>query len=94
MDSINVSLLRGICQLPAYIAYEYNFLRDVDIDATLSIAPTAWMVPERLLSGDVQFAVIPWTRVAADPSTGNRLTLVAGSGIEEAALAQVSRFGA
>lgn len=39
-----------------------------------------------MLSGEVQFAVIPWTRVAADPSSGNRLTLVSGSGVEEAAL--------
>jgi ABC-type nitrate/sulfonate/bicarbonate transport system substrate-binding protein len=86
MDKIVFALLRGVCQLPAYVAHTKGFLRDVDIDAELSIAPTAWTVPERLLRGDVQFAVIPWTRVAADTSQGNRLTLVSGSGIEEAAM--------
>jgi ABC-type nitrate/sulfonate/bicarbonate transport system substrate-binding protein len=86
MDKVDIALLRGICQLPAYVAYEKDYLRDVEIDARLSIAPTAWMVPERMLSGEVQFSVIPWTRVAADTSTGNRLTLICGSGIEEAAM--------
>jgi ABC-type nitrate/sulfonate/bicarbonate transport system substrate-binding protein len=86
MDKVDIALLRGICQLPAYVAYEIDYLRDVEIDARLSIAPTAWMVPERMLSGEVQFSVIPWTRVAADTSTGNRLTLICGSGIEEAAM--------
>jgi ABC-type nitrate/sulfonate/bicarbonate transport system substrate-binding protein len=86
MDKIVFALLRGVCQLPAYIAHAKGFLRDVDIDATLSIAPTAWTVPDRLLTGEVQFAVIPWTRVAADTSPRNRLTLISGSGIEEAAM--------
>jgi ABC-type nitrate/sulfonate/bicarbonate transport system substrate-binding protein len=91
MDKIVFALLRGVCQLPAYVAHAKGFLRDVDIDAELSIAPTAWTVPERLLSGRVQFAVIPWTRVAADDCQHNRLTLVSGSGIEEAAM--VVRLG-
>jgi ABC-type nitrate/sulfonate/bicarbonate transport system substrate-binding protein len=86
MDKIVFALLRGVCQLPAYVAHAKGFLREVDIDATLSIAPTAWTVPERLLRGDVQFAVIPWTRVAADTSPDNRLMLISGSGIEEAAM--------
>ena len=86
MDKIVFALLRGVCQLPAYVAHSKGFLRDVDIDAELSIAPTAWTVPDRLLTGDVQFAVIPWTRVAADTSPDNRLTLISGSGIEEAAM--------
>jgi ABC-type nitrate/sulfonate/bicarbonate transport system substrate-binding protein len=86
MDKIVFALLRGVCQLPAYVAYAKGYLRDVDIDAELSIAPTAWTVPQRLIDGEVQFAVIPWTRVAADKSKGNRLTLICGSGFEEAAM--------
>jgi ABC-type nitrate/sulfonate/bicarbonate transport system substrate-binding protein len=85
MDKIIFALLRGVCQLPAYVAHAKGFLRDVDIDAELSIAPTAWTVPQRLVDGEVDFAVIPWTRVAADNSR-NRLTLISGSGFEEAAM--------
>jgi ABC-type nitrate/sulfonate/bicarbonate transport system substrate-binding protein len=85
MDKIIFALLRGVCQLPAYVAHAKGFLRDVDIDAELSIAPTAWTVPQRLVDGEVHFAVIPWTRVAADNSR-NRLTLISGSGFEEAAM--------
>ena len=86
MDKIVFALLRGVCQMPAYVAYAKGYLRDVDIDAELSIAPTAWTVPQRLVDGEVQFAVIPWTRVAADKSKANRLTLICGSGFEEAAM--------
>ena len=86
MDKIVFALLRGVCQLPAYVAHTKGFLRDVGIEAELSIAPTAWTVPQRLVDGEVQFAVIPWTRVAADKSQSNRLTLVSGSGFEEAAM--------
>ena len=85
MDKIVFALLRGVCQLPAYVAHAKGYLRDVDIDAELSIAPTAWTVPQRLVDGEVHFAVIPWTRVAADTSR-NRLTLISGSGFEEAAM--------
>ncbi len=87
MQRIRLSLLRGVCQLPAYVAMERGFFAAEGIEAEPQIAPTAWTVPDRLKSGEIDFAVIPWTRVAADvPSDGNRLTLVAGSGIEEAAL--------
>ena len=86
MDKIKFALLRGICQLPAYVAHEKGFLREAGIDADISIAPTAWMIPDCMLAGDVEFAVIPWTRVAADPSTENRLILICGSGVEEAAV--------
>jgi ABC-type nitrate/sulfonate/bicarbonate transport system substrate-binding protein len=86
MDKIVFALLRGVCQLPAYVAHAKGFLRDANIEAELSIAPTAWTVPQRLVDGEVHFAVIPWTRVAADKSKGNRLTLVSGSGFEEAAM--------
>lgn len=87
MTRIRLSLLRGICQLPAYVAMEKGFFAAQEIEAEPQLAPTAWTVPERLKTGEVDFAVIPWTRVAADvPRDGNRLVLIAGSGIEEAAL--------
>lgn len=86
MDTIRLSLLRGVCQLPAYVAHEQGFLRDVDIEADVTIAPTAWMVPEGMHAGEVDFAVIPWTRVASDTATVNRLVVVCGSGCEEAAI--------
>jgi NitT/TauT family transport system substrate-binding protein len=87
MKRVRLSLLRGICQLPAYVAMEKGFFAAQEIEAEPQLAPTAWTVPERLKTGEVDFAVIPWTRVAADvPRDGNRLVLIAGSGIEEAAL--------
>ncbi|HLX07479.1 MAG TPA: ABC transporter substrate-binding protein [Thermoanaerobaculia bacterium] len=87
MRRIRLALLRGICQLPAYVAIEEGFFAAQDLAATPVMAPTAWAVPDRLRAGEVDFAVIPWTRVAADPpAAGNRLVLIAGSGIEEAAL--------
>src|SRR6202035_2888460 len=87
MTRIRLALLRGVCQLPAYVAMEQGCFAAEGIEAEPRIAPTAWAVPERLHAGEVDFAVIPWTRVAADaPRDGNRLVLVAGSGVEEAAL--------
>ncbi len=87
MRRIRLALLRGICQLPAYVAIERGFFAAQDLAAEPVMAPTAWAVPDRLRAGEVDFAVIPWTRVVADPpDAGNRLVLIAGSGIEEAAL--------
>jgi NitT/TauT family transport system substrate-binding protein/sulfonate transport system substrate-binding protein len=86
METVQLALLRGICQLPAYVAADHGFLEDEGIDGRLSIACTAWTVPEQMARGEVEFAVIPWTRVAADRNTDNRLVLIAGSGVEEAAL--------
>lgn len=86
MKKINIALLRGVCQLPAYVAIEEGIFADAGLEAVASVAPTAWMVPDRLRNGEVDFAVIPWTRVAADTNDENRLVLVCGSGIEEAAL--------
>jgi len=92
MDRVKLALLRGVCQLPAYVAADAGAFRAHDLDVTLEYAPTAWAVPERLARGDVDFAVIPWTRVAAAEARGERLVLVCGSGCEEAAL--VVREGA
>ncbi len=86
METVQFALLRGICQLPAYVAIDTGLLEAEGVRARASVAPTAWAVPERLAREEVQFAVIPWTRVAADRGRGNRLVAVAGSGIEEAAL--------
>ncbi|MEO2031077.1 MAG: ABC transporter substrate-binding protein [Planctomycetaceae bacterium] len=86
MRKIRLSLLRGICQMPAYIAFERGFLKEAGIDADVEIAPTAWMVPQRMGSGDVQFAVIPWTRVVSSCDAGLPLRVICGSGIEEAAI--------
>jgi ABC-type nitrate/sulfonate/bicarbonate transport system substrate-binding protein len=68
------------------VAAEVGAFRAHGLDVALEYAPTAWAVPERLARGDVDFAVIPWTRVAAAEARGERLVLVCGSGCEEAAL--------
>ena len=60
-----------MCSLPAYAAHTKGFLNDLDIGATLRIAPTEWTVPERLLTVEVQFAVIPgraWPRTRLPPN--------------------------
>jgi NitT/TauT family transport system substrate-binding protein len=87
MKRVRLALLRGVCQLPAYVAIEQGLFAAQGITAEPQVAPTAWAVPDRLRAGDVDFALIPWTRVAADTATGGqRMVLIAGSGVEEAAL--------
>lgn len=86
MNTIHLSLLRGVCQMPGYVASVKGFFEEQDLNVQLSIAPTAWMVPDRLLNNSVQFAVIPWTRVAAANAKGEPLVLICGSGHEEAAI--------
>jgi len=86
MERVTLSLLRGICQLPAYVAKAKGFFADEGLDVAIEMQPTAWMVPERLRDGRVQFAVIPWTRVAAASTRGEELTLICGSGCDEAAV--------
>ena len=86
MTKVRFALLRGVCQTPAYIAYEKGFLAEEGLDAQLSITPTAWMVPEQLLGGQSDFAVLPWTRVAAAESGEAPLKLLCGSGCEEAVI--------
>jgi NitT/TauT family transport system substrate-binding protein len=84
MNKVKLSLLRGICQMPAYVAYEKGFFKAEGLEAELEIAATAWLVPQRLTSGECQFAVMPWTRVVSEGSS--QLVLLAGSGCEEAAI--------
>src|SRR5688572_21340842 len=80
------SLLRGVCQTPAYVAHDKGFLREEGIDSTVDVAATAWMIPQQLESGASQFAVLPWTRVAQSGPSPCKLVAVCGSGIEEAAI--------
>jgi ABC-type nitrate/sulfonate/bicarbonate transport system substrate-binding protein len=86
MERISFSVLRGVCQIPAYLAHTEGFLREERIDSQMLIEPTAWMVPRKFESGECDFAVIPWTRVAVSAETALPLVLVCGSGLEEAAL--------
>ena len=86
METARFALLRGICQMPAYVAAECGVFAAEGIDARIDIAPTAWVVPERLAKSELDFAVLPWTRVAAAKAHGEDLVLLCGSGIEEAAL--------
>ena len=86
MPKIQVSVLRGVCQTPAYVAYEKGFFAEIGIEVTLDVAATAWLVPQKLVSGESHFGVIPWTRVAAAEANDIPLVLLAGSGCEEAAL--------
>lgn len=72
--------------MPAYVAKEEGLFQARGLDVNIQIAPTAWAVPERLVRGELEFAVIPWTRVAAARSRDNPLVLVCGSGCEEAAV--------
>jgi NitT/TauT family transport system substrate-binding protein len=86
MRAVRLSLLRGICQMPAYIADARGYFRDAGLDVRLHIEPTASAVPDKLLTDQCDFAVIPWTRVAVAAAHGRGLALVAGSGCAEAAL--------
>ncbi len=86
MEVVTFSLLRGVCQTPAYLAKRRGLFADVGIDAHIDIAPTAWVVPSRLAAGEIDFAVLPWTRVATAKSHDEDLVLLCGSGCEEAAL--------
>ena len=86
MTTIHFALLRGVCQTPAYAAYQRGMFAAEGLDVELHVAPTAWMVPEQLLNGDRHFAVIPWTRVAVADKGEAPMKLLCGSGLEEAAI--------
>jgi ABC-type nitrate/sulfonate/bicarbonate transport system substrate-binding protein len=83
---IRLSLLRGVCQIPAYVACTKGFFEQEGLEATFTITPTAWLVPNQLASGECDFAVLPWTRVALAEEGEAPLRVVCGSGFEEAAL--------
>lgn len=86
MRTVRLTLLRGVCQTPAYVAHEKGFFSDEGLSTTLEIAPTAWMAPNKLADGQSEFALIPWTRAAATQDGDAPLVVVCGSGHEEAAI--------
>jgi ABC-type nitrate/sulfonate/bicarbonate transport system substrate-binding protein len=83
---VHFALLRGICQLPAYVGHAREFFSQAAITSEISISPSAWLIPEQLSSGRADFAVIPWTRVAQSKKNETALRVICGSGIEEAAI--------
>ena len=86
MDTIRFALLRGICQLPAYVAHTQGIFAEHGLRSEVRITPTAWLIPEQLADGTADFAVLPWTRVAATEEGEAPLTVICGSGLEEAAI--------
>lgn len=86
MSMIRLSLLRGVCQTPAYVAHEQGLFFDAGLETQLDMAATAWLIPHQFNSGQCDFAIMPWTRVAGGAAAGESMIVVAGSGIEEAAL--------
>src|SRR5947209_414913 len=86
LTHVRLALLRGVCQLPAYVAHKKGFFAREEIDSQVTISPTAWLIPEQLSSGAADFAVIPWTRVAATERGEAPLKVLCGSGVDEAAI--------
>ena len=86
MDIVRISLLRGVCQTPAYVAADRGLFAAAGLEPQIDIAPTAWVVPQRMAAGTLDFAVLPWTRVAAAAAEGEDMIAVCGSGCEEVAL--------
>jgi len=85
---IRLALLRGVCQTPAYAAYERGFFADQGLSVEVEILATATLAPAKLAAGESEFAVIPWTRAAAAAANEDEapLVVVCGSGHEEAAV--------
>lgn len=59
MTEIRLSLLRGICQLPAYVAHANGFFSEEGGAAHICISSSTWLIPKRLVSGAVDLAVMP-----------------------------------
>jgi NitT/TauT family transport system substrate-binding protein len=93
MSAVKMSLLRGVCQIPAYVAHEEGIFADLGLDVELDIVPTAWQVPDMLSRRECDFAILPWTRVALDALKDGNLVLVCGSGEEEAAIVVREGYG-
>ena len=51
MTTISFGLLRGICQLPAYIACEKGLLRDVGVEPAVTISPSPRLDGSRSAAG-------------------------------------------
>lgn len=86
MDRVRVTLIRGICQLPAYVAHEKSLFRELGLSTEIEVVATASQIPDRLVRRDSDFAILPWTRVVLSRSQGKPLVLLCGSGHEEAAI--------
>jgi NitT/TauT family transport system substrate-binding protein len=86
LKTVRFAVLRGVCQTPAYVASEKGFFQAEGLNVTLDVVPTAWLIPHQLATGEREFSIMPWTRVAAAQAEDVPLILVAGSGIEEAAM--------
>jgi ABC-type nitrate/sulfonate/bicarbonate transport system substrate-binding protein len=86
LDRVELALLRGVCQCPAYVACARGYFDEQGLDVHITVQPTAWIVPAQIARGAIHFGVIPWTRVAAASAREEGLVLVCGSGCEEAAL--------
>ncbi|HEV7735374.1 MAG TPA: ABC transporter substrate-binding protein [Candidatus Binatia bacterium] len=86
MTTVRFALLRGVCQLPAYVLHARGLLAARGIETRVEITPTAWLIPEQLGSGAADFGVLPWTRVAAAERGEAPLKVLCGSGYEEAAI--------
>ncbi len=83
---IELGLIRGICQLPAYVAIENDYFKERGLDCSYKIDPTAWLVPDQLINGDLTFSIMPWTRTVSAREKGKDLLVIGGSGYEETAV--------
>jgi len=86
MNKVRLSLLRGVCQMPAYVADARGIFTAHGLDVQVNVGHTAWVVPDRLLRGELDFAVMPWTSAVAASARGEPIVLICGSGREEAAI--------
>ena len=71
--------------MPGYVAYEKGFFKWQGLDVSCSVDPTAWVLADKLISGDISFGIVPWTRVVSARDRGDKLVIIAGSGYEETA---------
>ena len=71
--------------MPGYVAYEKGFFKGHGLDVSCSVDPTAWVLADKLIVGDISFGIVPWTRVVSARDRGNNLVVIAGSGYEETA---------
>jgi NitT/TauT family transport system substrate-binding protein len=86
MDYVGMSLLRGVCQLPAYVAHDMGIFEEFGLKVEFDIVATAWQIPDRLVRREADFAILPWTRAVLGNLRGRPLVVVCGSGREEAAI--------
>ncbi|OKY77999.1 MAG: ABC-type nitrate/sulfonate/bicarbonate transport system periplasmic component [Candidatus Methanohalarchaeum thermophilum] len=83
---IKLGLIRGVCQLPAYVAMEKDLFEEKGLDVEYDLDPTAWLLPDKLVSGQLDFTIMPWTRTVKSREQGKETVIVSGSGYEETAV--------